>query len=122
MVGASGAIAGVMGAYLYSFGPFVRIKMMLIIFFKPFIFHMPAMLFMGLWFLDQVAGFGSHGVGDGNGGDKGGVAYACHLGGFFAGMILQILLYDKSKVLVRDGTVRLTCATKPTAKSNAKVR
>lgn len=81
MVGASGAIAGVMGAYLVLF-PKARIDVLLIvvIFFR--IFPIPAWLVLGLWLGFQVLN------GSLLGGDESGVAHMAHIGGFIAGMIL----------------------------------
>ncbi|ABD56172.1 rhomboid family intramembrane serine protease [Jannaschia sp. CCS1] len=81
MVGASGAIAGVMGGYLLMF-PRARIDVLviLIVFIK--IFTIPAWLMLGLWFgLQLVSGLSMDLVG-------GGVAYWAHAGGFVAGVIL----------------------------------
>lgn len=81
MVGASGAIAGVMGGYLLMF-PRARIDVavILIVFVK--IFTIPAWLMLGLWFgLQLVSGLSMDLVG-------GGVAYWAHAGGFVAGVVL----------------------------------
>lgn len=82
-VGASGAIAGVMGGYLLLY-PRARIDiiLILIVFFK--IFPIPAWITLLIWFAMQLIG----GVGsDPNGG---GVAYWAHAGGFIAGIILTL--------------------------------
>ncbi|MBR9841286.1 MAG: rhomboid family intramembrane serine protease [Rhodobacteraceae bacterium] len=86
-VGASGAIAGVMGGYLLLF-PKARVDIFifLIIFFK--ILPVPAWILLAVWFaLQLLGGFGAQG-------DGSGVAYWAHLGGFVAGMgmILPIWL------------------------------
>ncbi len=82
MVGASGAIAGVMGGYLLLF-PRAKVDVLFIfiIFFK--VIPFPAWIMLGLWFALQLFG------GFGTGGD-GGVAYLAHIGGFIAGVILAI--------------------------------
>ena len=79
MVGASGAIAGVLGAYFVLFkGATVRALVPLF-----FIVDLPAVLFLGLWFIFQLfSGFGTIG------GAHGGVAFGAHIGGFLAGMAL----------------------------------
>lgn len=85
-VGASGAIAGVMGGYLLLF-PRARVDILLIfiIFFR--IITIPAALMLALWFALQVfAGFGSDP-------DQGGVAYWAHAGGFVAGLLLTLPLF-----------------------------
>ncbi len=80
-VGASGAIAAVMGAYLVMF-PKSKIKMLVIILFRSF--HIPAFLFLGLWIGQQLlAGFGSLAETK----DTPGVAWWAHIGGFAAGLI-----------------------------------
>jgi len=82
MVGASGAIGGVMGAYLMLF-PRVRVYALvpLIIIFTSV--AMPAWVMLGYWFLIQfISGLASVG------GDVGGVAFWAHVGGFLAGVVL----------------------------------
>lgn len=86
MVGASGAIAGVMGGYLLLFPRAkVDILVIFIVFFK--VFTLPAWVMLGLWFGLQV--FGGFTV-DGAGG---GVAYWAHAGGFFAGVVLTLPIF-----------------------------
>jgi membrane associated rhomboid family serine protease len=85
-VGASGAIAGVMGGYLLLF-PRARVDILLIfiIFFR--IITIPAALMLALWFAIQVfAGLGSDP-------DQGGVAYWAHAGGFVAGVVLTLPVF-----------------------------
>ena len=87
-VGASGAIAGVMGGYLLMFPKAkVDILLILIVYFK--IFPVPSWIVLGLWFVIQL--FGSIGA-DPNGG---GVAYWAHAGGFVFGLILTVPLWIK---------------------------
>jgi len=81
MVGASGAIAGVMGGYLLLF-PKARVDILVIFVIIFRIFTIPAWIMLGLWFGVQVVG------GFGASTDGGGVAYWAHLGGFVAGVIL----------------------------------
>lgn len=79
-IGASGAISGVLGAYLLLFP---RKRVSVIMFY--FITDMPAIVTIGIWFLFQVvSGLGLLG----GGAQTGGVAYGAHIGGFIAGMIL----------------------------------
>lgn len=83
MVGASGAIAGVMGAYLLLFPRAkVDILLILIVFFK--VFSIPAWIMLGLWFGLQV--FNGLTVPS----EMGGVAYWAHAGGFIAGMAMAV--------------------------------
>ncbi len=86
-LGASGAISGVMGAYLILF-PHRKVRVLLL----RFITQVPAIVALGMWILLQViSGMGALG---GNGG--GGVAYMAHIGGFAAGMLL-IKFFDKGQ-------------------------
>ncbi|MFN3937246.1 MAG: rhomboid family intramembrane serine protease [Gemmobacter sp.] len=83
MVGASGAIAGVLGGYLLLY-PKARVDVLIIfiIFFR--IFPVPAWIMLGLWFAFQVIGGWAAPT------DEGGVAYWAHAGGFAAGFLLTI--------------------------------
>lgn len=82
-LGASGAIAGVLGAYVVFF-PSSRILTLVTLFFWWFFARLPAVLFIGLWFAVQfLSGLGSLGSAQG-----GGVAWWAHVGGFLLGMLL----------------------------------
>lgn len=90
MVGASGAISGVLGAYLWMF-PHARILALVPIFFFLTFMELPAVFFIGLWILIQVinglitlpfAGIG-------------GVAWFAHIGGFVVGYFLAKKFYKK---------------------------
>ena len=88
MVGASGAIGGVMGAYVLLYP---RVSVHVLIF--PFTFTVPALLMLGYWFLIQLgSGVASLGVGGG------GVAFWAHVGGFAGGAVLIPLFRDPSLV------------------------
>ncbi len=88
MVGASGAIAGVLGAYILMF-PRAKILTLIPIFFFIQFIELPAFLFLGIWFLMQLlSGTLSLGIG----GDAGGVAWWAHIGGFVAGAVLLLFL------------------------------
>jgi membrane associated rhomboid family serine protease len=88
-IGASGAIAGVLGAYLVLF-PRTRVLTLIPIFFFITIREIPAIVVLGLWFVLQLfVGVGSLGVQDAG---AGGVAYFAHIGGFAFGMVLVLLL------------------------------
>ncbi|MFO7446656.1 MAG: rhomboid family intramembrane serine protease [Ignavibacteriaceae bacterium] len=79
-LGASGAISGVLGAYILLF-PKRRVRVMVFYFFT----EVPAIVALGIWFLFQLmSGIGALGAGS----QEGGVAYAAHIGGFIAGLIL----------------------------------
>ena len=85
-IGASGAIAGVLGAYLLLF-PHARVVTLLPIFVFITVRELPAIFILGLWFVLQLfSGVGSLGVQDAQ--DMGGVAYFAHIGGFVAGLVL----------------------------------
>lgn len=82
-LGASGAIAGVLGAYVVFF-PSSRILTLVTLFFWWFFARLPAVLFIGLWFAVQfLSGIGSLGSAQ-----AGGVAWWAHVGGFLLGMLL----------------------------------
>jgi membrane associated rhomboid family serine protease len=86
MIGASGAIAGVMGAYMVKF-PRARIRTLAIIVFFITTFEVPAWLMLIYWFgLQLVGGFGS--IAETQYSQSGGTAFLAHVGGFIAGMIL----------------------------------
>jgi membrane associated rhomboid family serine protease len=91
-LGASGAIAGVLGAYILRF-PRARVRTLL--FLGPFITFpdIPAIFFLGIWFLQQALyGVASLNVESTIGMENGGVAYWAHIGGFVFGAILGPLL------------------------------
>jgi len=82
-IGASGAIAGVMGAYLVLF-PHSRVLTLVPLFVIWELIEVPAILFLGLWFVVQLfSGVGSLAVSTG---DTGGVAFWAHVAGFVAGL------------------------------------
>jgi membrane associated rhomboid family serine protease len=80
-IGASGAIAGVMGAYFILF-PRARILTLIPILFIPYFIEIPAYFFLGMWFVLQFLNAA------GSGGAAGGVAWWAHIGGFVFGMLL----------------------------------
>jgi membrane associated rhomboid family serine protease len=79
-LGASGAIAGVLGGYLLLF-PKARVVTVIFIVFFFTILELPALLVLGLWFLQQAV-FAAMDIG----GSGGGVAYFAHVGGFVFGL------------------------------------
>lgn len=91
-LGASGAIAGVMGAYIIRF-PQARIRTLVL--FPPLIFfpEIPAIFFLGIWFIQQAFNsVASLSVPSNIGMESGGVAYWAHAGGFVFGVLLGPLL------------------------------
>ncbi|HZC37014.1 MAG TPA: rhomboid family intramembrane serine protease, partial [Chthoniobacterales bacterium] len=83
-VGASGAIAGVLGAYLILF-PTARLVVMFPVFFVPFFFELPAVLYLGMWFFLQLFN-GTFALVSAD--RVGGIAWWAHVGGFTAGLLL----------------------------------
>ena len=88
-IGASGAIAGVLGAYLLLF-PRQRITTLIPIFIFITVREIPAIVLLGFWFVLQLF-VGTVSLG-GSIHEQGGVAYFAHIGGFLTGMVLVILL------------------------------
>ena len=89
MVGASGAIGGVMGAYIVLY-PRVHVHMLLLLGFYVSTFAVPAVAMLGYWILVQlIGGIGSIGA------TGGGVAFWAHVGGFVAGALLVFLFRDR---------------------------
>ncbi len=86
MVGASGAIAGVMGGYLLLF-PKAKVDILLILIIIFRVFTIPAWIVLGLWFAMQL------GLGLSTPSDQGGVAYWAHAGGFGIGLLLTVPLW-----------------------------
>jgi membrane associated rhomboid family serine protease len=85
MVGASGAISGVLGAYFLLY-PHARIVTLLWFGFFAQTVQVPAAVFLGFWFVMQFLSWVA-GSGDGGGG---GVAFVAHIGGFVAGLLLLV--------------------------------
>jgi membrane associated rhomboid family serine protease len=86
MVGASGAIAGILGSYIVLY-PHARVETLVPIFFFIRIIELPAFFFLGLWFVVQaVNGLGTVSM-LAERGEMGGVAWWAHAGGFLAGFI-----------------------------------
>ena len=86
-VGASGAIAGVLGAYILMF-PQARVNVLL----GRQIVAMPAFVVLGMWIVLQlVSGVGTIAYTDES---AGGIAYMAHIGGFGAGLLMAFLLRD----------------------------
>lgn len=93
VIGASGAIAGVMGAYLILY-PRAKVLTLVPIFIFPFFFDLPALLFLGLWFFIQIfsglaSSVSSQGVS--------GVAWWAHAFGFIAGFALLPIFRNKKR-------------------------
>ena len=84
-LGASGAISGILGAYLVLF-PRNRVRVVLLV----FVIQVPALVVLGLWIVTQLLnGWGATMASEET---VGGVAYLAHIGGFFTGVVLALLL------------------------------
>ncbi|MBX6752814.1 MAG: rhomboid family intramembrane serine protease [Thermorudis peleae] len=95
MIGASGAISAVMGAYLVLY-PGGLIRTLTFLGWIPLLFYVPALIWIGIWFVLQLfSGLASLGV---ETMATGGVAYWAHIGGFIAGMILVWIFRDPDRV------------------------
>lgn len=94
-LGASGAIAAVMGAFIITF-PRDRIRTLLFLFIFIRITFIPAVFLIGFWFLTQVWDFGV--VADVR---TGGVAYLAHIGGFLFGVVTGRMFIDPRRLAFR---------------------
>ena len=92
-LGASGAIAAVMGAFLVSY-PRDRIRSLLVIVVFVTVTYIPAALLIGVWFLIQFLSLGAL-----TRQSAGGVAYAAHVGGFIFGAVAVRLFEDRPRLM-----------------------
>jgi membrane associated rhomboid family serine protease len=95
-LGASGAIAAVMGAFIVTY-PRDRIRTLLFVFIFIRITFIPAVLLIGFWILLQVLNFGV--VAEAH---TGGVAYLAHIGGFLFGVVLGRLFVNEKRLAFRQ--------------------
>ncbi len=95
IIGASGAIAGVMGAYFLLY-PHSKVVVLIPVVIIPLFIELPALIFLGLWFLMQFfSGVSSQvGVSSSSGGA---VAWWAHVGGFLLGMFLLRFFKDEKR-------------------------
>lgn len=99
MVGASGAISGVLGAYM-TFYPRSRILTLVPVFFFIQFIHIPAAVFIFVWFIIQfLSGLGTLSAPK----ETGGVAFWAHIGGFVAGLLLA-RFFDRKPYLREAST------------------
>ncbi len=91
-IGASGAIAGVLAAYMIFF-PSARVVTFIPLFILPWFVNIPALVFIAIWFLLQFFS----GVLALGGAASGGVAYWAHVGGFICGLLLVWLFAGRSR-------------------------
>src|ERR1700738_4595688 len=93
VLGASGAIAGVLGCYTRLF-PFARLVVLIPVLFFPLFFEVPAFVFVGLWFLMQVIqGAGTLLMPSAGGA----IAWCAHVGGFVAGLVLAPVIRQSTR-------------------------
>ena len=91
LVGASGAIAGILGYYAVVF-PRSKVRTLIFLFFFVTVINISAFLVLGYWFVLQIfSGVESLGMAQ----DEGGVAFWAHIGGFIAGLIAGVLFKPK---------------------------
>jgi membrane associated rhomboid family serine protease len=98
-LGASGAVAGVMGAYVLLF-PHARILAIVPLFVVSTITEVPAIVVLGFWALIQFAN--ANWLGGGSDMQGGGVAYFAHIGGFVAGLVFIALLGGRKLVRAQE--------------------
>ena len=98
-LGASGAIAAVMGAFLVTY-PRDKIRTVLVIGWFIRVTFIPAVLLIGFWFVVQLLSFGAV-----TNVQSGGVAYLAHIGGMVFGAVTARLVEDPRRRLVRRGVV-----------------
>jgi membrane associated rhomboid family serine protease len=97
-LGASGAIAAVMGAFLVTY-PHDRIRSVLFIFVFARIRYIPAGLLIGVWFISQIVHVGAVAQVQ-----TGGVAYMAHIGGFIFGAVTARLFEDPRRIAWQQST------------------
>lgn len=101
MLGASGAVAGVLGAYFILF-PHSQVRTFVPIFFFFTVISIPAVIMLGYWFILQLfSGVGTLGVPV----NQGGVAFWAHIAGFLFGIIFALALKPKHEVQIQEGEI-----------------
>ena len=101
MVGASGAISAIMGAYLVLY-PRAAVHTLFFFFFFIRIVPLPAWVMLGYWMVIQVVSSAATPAGGG------GVAYVAHIGGFVAGLALILLFRNRKLVSAKRSKVKLS--------------
>jgi membrane associated rhomboid family serine protease len=94
-IGASGAVAAVLGGYILLY-PHARVITLIFIIFFFTILELPALVILGFWFIEQIL-FGLAEVATPAGGGGGGVAYFAHVGGFVFGLAAIKLFAQHAK-------------------------
>ncbi len=103
MIGASGAIAGLLGAYTVLYGAMSEIRTLVFFGFRPFVINVPAIVYGGGWFILQIVP-----VSDGTASESG-IAWWAHIGGFLAGMVVAAICrkdVQRDLYIDRDGELR----------------
>ena len=101
MLGASGAVSGILGSYMVLF-PYSRIKTILLLFFFVSITEIPAMVYIFYWFIIQLfSGIASLPISFATGG----IAFWAHVGGFVTGLILTRRLKQTAKSNIIEGEI-----------------
>ena len=91
-IGASGAVAGVLGVYAVVY-PRNRVRTLVTLFYMIRVIQLPALLVLGVWFILQVF----QGVASVGGMEMGGVAWFAHIGGFLAGLVVGLLVQNRAE-------------------------
>jgi rhomboid family protein len=99
IIGASGAIAAILGAYAVTY-PHARIKTLVFLFLLVTVIELPAYVFLVMWFIMQL----TSGLGALGGQMDGGVAWWAHVGGFVVGAITMLVL---NRIVPEDGAPKL---------------
>ena len=94
-IGASGAIAGVMGAYFVLY-PHSRVLTLIPLFIYWEIVELPAIFLLGFWFLMQLLGAGIGTITPTSGAESGGIAFMAHIAGFALGAVI-VFVFRKSR-------------------------
>ncbi len=94
-IGASGAIAGVMGAYFVLY-PHSRVLTLVPLFIYWEIVELPAIFLLGFWFLMQLFGAGIGTISSTSGAESGGIAFMAHVAGFAMGALI-VFVFRKSR-------------------------
>ena len=103
LVGASGAIAAVLGGYIVLY-PRARVLTVIFIIFFFTLIEVPALVVLGIWFAEQIV-FGAYGLGAPEGGG-GGVAYFAHIGGFAFGLLAIRVFAHRQNPAYNNGRPR----------------
>jgi membrane associated rhomboid family serine protease len=96
LIGASGAVSGVLGAYIVLF-PYATILTLVVFGFFVRTVHIPAVIVLGFWIVLQlINGWLTVSASAMGRGETGGVAWFAHIGGFLAGMVLLLLFRPRA--------------------------